>query len=93
MCYTSECVLTLNAGQQNSAGGNEYLKNFAKTQKLLEINPHSPLMEGLLRRVEQLPTEEEGRDLEAEEELREAVSILIDSALVRSGYEVPDSNK
>lgn len=81
------------AGQQNSDDGNEYLKKFAKTQKLLEINPRSPLMEGLLRRVEQLPSEEEGEDLEAEEELKEAVSILIDSALVRSGYGVTDSNQ
>ncbi|KAF7980963.1 hypothetical protein HWV62_36213 [Athelia sp. TMB] len=79
--------------QQNTDGGNDYLKNFARSQKLLEINPRSPLMEGLLRRVEQLPTEEEGRDLDAEEELKEAVSILIDSALVRSGYGVTDSNQ
>lgn len=43
--------------------------------------------------MEQLPTEEEGRDLEAEEELREITSILIDGALVRSGFEVPDSNE
>lgn len=50
-------------------------------------------MEGLLRRVEQLPSAEEGEDPEAEEELKEAVSILIDSALVRSGYGVADSNQ
>jgi heat shock protein beta len=68
------------------------MHEFAKRQKILEINPRSPLIEGLLRRVEQLPTEEEGRDLDAEEELREVASILIDSALVRSGFEVPDSN-
>jgi heat shock protein 90kDa beta len=49
-------------------------------------------MEGLLRRVEQLPTEEEGRDLDAEDELHEVASVLIDGALVRSGFEVPDSN-
>lgn len=61
--------------------------------KLLEINPRSPLIEGLLRRVEQLPDEDEGRDLEAEEELKEVVAILIDGALVRSGYGVSDSNK
>lgn len=61
--------------------------------KLLEINPRSPLIEGLLHRVEQLPEEEEGQDLEAEEELKEVVAILIDGALVRSGYGVSDSNK
>jgi heat shock protein beta len=64
-----------------------------KRQKILEINANSPLIEGLLHQVEQLPTEEEGRDLEAEEELREITSILIDGALVRSGFEVPDSNE
>jgi heat shock protein 90kDa beta len=66
---------------------------FAKKQKLLEINPRSPLMEGLLRRIEELPNEDEGRDLEAEEELKEVVAILIDGALVRSGYDVTDSNE
>jgi heat shock protein 90kDa beta len=65
----------------------------AKKQKLLEINPRSPLMEGLLRRIMELPSEEEGRDIEAEEELKEVVAILIDGALVRSGYDVTDSNE
>lgn len=75
---------------QNSKEANEYLHNFAKKQKLLEVNPRSPLIEGLLHRVEQLPDEEEGRDLE---ELKEVISILIDGALVRSGYQVADSNR
>ncbi|KAI0268205.1 Hsp90 protein-domain-containing protein [Gloeopeniophorella convolvens] len=66
---------------------------FAKRQKVLELNPRSPLIEGLLRRVEQLPGEEEERDLEAEDELKEVASILIDGALVRSGFEVPDSDE
>ena len=35
---------------------------FAKKQKVLEINPRSPLIEGLLRRIEQLPAEEEERE-------------------------------
>ena len=61
--------------------------------KLLEINPHSPLIEGLLRRVQDLPAEDEEKDLVAEEELKEVASILIDGALVRSGFEVPDNNK
>lgn len=64
-----------------------------KKQKILEINPNSPLIEGLLNRVLQLPAEDEEKDLEAEEELKEVVSILIDGALVRSGFEVPDSNE
>lgn len=65
----------------------------AKKQKLLEVNPRSPLIEGLLRRVMELPSAEEGRDLEAEGELKEVVAILIDGALVRSGYPVTDSNE
>lgn len=73
--------------------GTDFMHEFAKKQKLLEINPKSPLIEGLLRRIENLPTEEEGRDFEAEEELKEVATILIDGALVRSGFEVPDSNE
>jgi len=68
------------------------MHELARKQKLLEINPRSPLIEGLLRRIEQLPSEEAGRDLAAEEELKEVTSILIDGALVRSGFDVPDSN-
>ena len=59
--------------------------------KRLEINPRSPLIEGILRRVNQLPSEEEYRDIEAEEELKEMTSILIDGALVRSGFDVTDT--
>jgi heat shock protein beta len=102
---SSPCAIVANFGgysanfermisMQNSREGNEHVQSTAtKRQKLLEINPRSPLIEGLLRRVAQLPDEEEGRDLESEEELKEVVSILIDGALVRSGYEVSDSNK
>lgn len=66
---------------------------FAMKARVLEINPRSPLIEGLLRRVEALPTEEEGRDIEAEEELEEVASILLDGALIRSGFDVPSSNE
>lgn len=68
------------------------MRDFGRKQKLLEINPKSPLIDGLLRRVEQLPFEDEEPDIEAEDELKEVASILIDGALVRSGFEVPDSN-
>lgn len=68
------------------------MHEFHKKQKLLEINPRSPLIEGLLKKVNQLPSEEEERDLDAEDELRESASVLIDVALVRSGFGVPDSN-
>jgi len=61
--------------------------------RLLEVNPESPLIEGLLRRIEDLPAEDEERDPEIEEELQEVASILIDGALVRSGFEVPNKNR
>lgn len=61
--------------------------------KNLEINPHSPLIDGLLRRVKELDITEGQRDSEAEEELKEVTSILIDGALVRSGFGVPDNNR
>jgi heat shock protein beta len=47
---------------------------------------------GLLRRVEQLPGPDEEKDVEAEDELKEVISVLIDGTLVRSGFEVPDSH-
>ena len=59
----------------------------------MEINPRSPLVEGLLKRVKQLPAEDEERDIEAEDELKEVTSVLVDSALVRSGFEVHDANE
>jgi len=74
-------------GQENPA-----MFEFAKRQKVLELNARSPLIEGLLHRVEQLPGGE-GRDVDAEDELREVAAILIDGALVRSGFEVPDSDE
>lgn len=66
--------------------------DWAKTLKTLEINPKSPLIEGLLRRVEDLPTEEAEQDQDTVEEIKEVAAILIDSALVRSGFEVADPN-
>ena len=64
---------------------------FLKKQRILEINPKSPLIEGLLARVEELANEE--KDLEVEKELKEVASVLIDGALVRSGFQVHDSNE
>ncbi|KAI0750667.1 heat shock protein Hsp90 [Daedaleopsis nitida] len=71
----------------------KHMWEFAKKQKVLEINPRSPLIEGLLRRIEQLPAEDEEQDVEAEDELREVVTVLVDGALVRSGFSVTDSNE
>jgi heat shock protein 90kDa beta len=69
------------------------MHEYVKRQKVLEINPRSPLIEGLLRRVERLPEDKDEIDPQVEEELKEVASILIDGALVRSGFEVPDSNE
>ena len=55
-----------------------------KLPKTLEINPKSPLVEGLLERVLDLQEDEE------DPELSETVSVLIDTTLVRSGFAVPD---
>ncbi|KAJ9107872.1 hypothetical protein QFC19_002778 [Naganishia cerealis] len=69
--------------------------------KILEINPRSPLIEGLLERVYDLPQSddmEEEEDPESrvasheEEELRETVRILLDTAMIRSGFLVSDTN-
>ncbi|KAF8913882.1 Hsp90 protein-domain-containing protein [Gymnopilus junonius] len=101
----SPCAIVADAGgytaniqrmmSASNAKGNRggILHDYAIKAKLLEINPFSPLIEGLLRRVEALPTDEDEKDIDAEDELKEVTSILIDGALVRSGFEVPDSNR
>jgi len=70
------------------------MHDFARKQRVLEVNPRSPLIEGLLKRVKALPSADdlEEPDLEAEAELEEVVSILIDGAAIRSGFEITDSN-
>ncbi|KAH7929430.1 HSP90-domain-containing protein [Leucogyrophana mollusca] len=101
---TSPCAVvadsmgfTANVQKLMSATGrpnqNDAMQEFMKKQKVLEINPRSPLIEGMLHHVQQLLADGEGKDVEAEDELREVASILIDGALVRSGFEVSDSNK
>lgn len=70
----------------------DIIHDFAIKAKLLEINPGSPLIEGLLRRIKDLPTDEDEKDEEAEAELKEVTSILIDGALVRSGFDVQNKN-
>ncbi|KAF9247032.1 Hsp90 protein-domain-containing protein [Melanogaster broomeanus] len=89
--------LTANVQKLMSAtnrGGakNDMMQEMMKKQKVLEINPRSPLLEGLLRRVEQLNADGDAKDDDLEAELREVASILIDGALVRSGFEVSNSN-
>jgi heat shock protein beta len=66
----------------------ELMTQFFKTQKRsLEINPRHPLIEGLLDRV----LETEGDEV-AQEDLRETVKVLWDTALVKSGFNVRDAN-
>ena len=84
--------LTSREDSQQKSGAN-VVHDYAKRLRTLEINPKSPLIEGLLKRVEQLPSEEEERDLEAEDEIKEVISVLVDSALVRSGFEVSSANE
>lgn len=90
--YDKLAYIDSSAGQsqRNNQGP---MHEYAMKAKRLEINPRSPLINGILRRVNQLPSEEENRDIEAEEELKEVTSILIDGALVRSGFEVTDSHR
>jgi heat shock protein 90kDa beta len=89
--YTANVQRIMSASNKNQDSNPMF--EFAKRQKVLELNPRSPLIEGLLRRVEQLPGEDEERDFEAEDELKEVASILIDGALVRSGFDVSDSDE
>ncbi|GMK55180.1 hypothetical protein CspeluHIS016_0202360 [Cutaneotrichosporon spelunceum] len=58
--------------------------------RVLEINPKSPLMEGFLSRVIELPEAEDGESAE-ELEMRELAQVLFDTALVRSGFDVADT--
>ena len=59
-----------------------------KLPKVLEINPKSPLIEGLLDRVLDLS---EGDDDSADAyDLKETVRVLVDTTLVRSGFSVAD---
>ncbi|KAL1722314.1 Hsp90 protein-domain-containing protein [Schizophyllum commune] len=87
--YTAN-IQRLMSAQASHAKDKDPMLELAMKAKTLEINPRSPLIEGLLRRVEALGEEP---DPEEEEELKEVTSILIDGALVRSGFDVPDSNE
>jgi heat shock protein beta len=75
-------IMAAQAGQDDDPMF-EMMKNLPK---VLEINPKSPLIEGLLERVLDLP-EEDSYDAQ---ELRETVRVLFDTTLVRSGFSVAD---
>jgi len=78
-----------------SRDGQQHMHEWARKQRALEINPRSPLIEGLLRKYTALKDVEGGEepDAELEREVQEISGILIDGALVRSGFDVPDSNE
>lgn len=56
--------------------------------KVLEINPKSPLIEGMLDKVLELP--EDDHDSSEAQQLKETVRVLFDTTLVRSGFSVAD---
>jgi heat shock protein beta len=78
-----------------SRDGQQWMHEWARKQRALEINPRSPLIEGLLRKYTALKDVKEGEEpnAELEQEVQEISGILIDGALVRSGFDVPDSNE
>jgi len=83
------------AAQHNNKDAQmKMMQEWAKKQKTLEINHRSPVIEGLLSKVIQYNDVEEGeeKDEEIAKELDEITSILIDGALIRSGFDVPDAN-
>lgn len=57
--------------------------------KVLEINPKSPLIEGMLDKVLELPEEDDTESADAQA-LKEMVRVLFDTTLVRSGFSVAD---
>ncbi|KAJ3091347.1 hypothetical protein HK102_000884 [Quaeritorhiza haematococci] len=61
---------------------NDYMRNFyLRQKKILEINPHHPIMETLLTKVE--------ADT-ADKTTEEAVRVLYETTLLRSGYSMKD---
>jgi heat shock protein beta len=87
-------MLAQNQGVPNK-DGQMHMHEWARKQRALEINPRSPLIEGLLRKVIKLNDVEEGeeRDPELALEVKEITTMLLDAALVRSGFDVQDSNE
>ena len=77
-------VMAAQAGAEDDPMFN-MMKNLPK---VLEINPKSPLIEGLLDRV--LDLSEGDEDSADAYDLRETVSVLVDTTLVRSGFTVAD---
>ncbi|KAL7670085.1 hypothetical protein ACOME3_005023 [Neoechinorhynchus agilis] len=65
-------------------GGDVATTHFAAMKRKLEINPNHPIIQGLLERVKKDPSDPE---------LREAARMLVQTALIRSGYEVENTKQ
>jgi heat shock protein beta len=77
----------------NAREDDAMMKMMMQMPKILEINPNSPLIEGLLERVYDLPpVEDEDITSHEQEELQETVRVLLDTAMIRSGFMVADTN-
>jgi heat shock protein beta len=77
----------------NAREDDAMMKMMMQMPKILEINPNSPLIEGLLERVYDLPpVEDEDVTSHEQEELQETVRVLLDTAMIRSGFMVADTN-
>jgi len=94
--YSANMEKLMSAQNGPNSPDSAIMAEWAKKQRTLEINPRSPLIQGLLKKVQLLDEVDveagEERDPELEREIQEAVSILVDGALVRSGFELEDSN-
>lgn len=86
---------------QADAENDPMFKMMKNLPKNLEINPKSPLIEGLLERVLDLELggqqddSEEDKDQDQADspeivELRETIKVLVDTTMVRSGFTVAD---
>ncbi|TNY23764.1 Hsp90 protein-domain-containing protein [Rhodotorula diobovata] len=95
---TSPCLVTagaygysgnmerLLAAQNGQQGGDNFMLNFARMQKKnFELNPKHPLIERLLEKVE-----EAGEDEDALAELKESVTALWQTAMLKSQYTLDD---
>ncbi|KAF8339008.1 uncharacterized protein EI90DRAFT_3279460, partial [Cantharellus anzutake] len=93
--YSANMEKLMASQQKRNKEDQDIMHDWAKKQRVLEINPRSPLIEGLLKKVEKINDVAEGgeTDSDLQAEVTEVISILIDSALVRSGFAVENSNE
>ncbi|KAG9044265.1 hypothetical protein FS837_008435 [Tulasnella sp. UAMH 9824] len=91
--YSGNMQKIMSAQHHKDDNHQAIVTEWAMKQRKLEINPSSPLITGMLAKVKVLDDVEEGeeKDKELQDELNEIAKILVDGALVRSGFAVPDS--